>query len=119
VLLSVFRCLFVLPTNSAEIFQASNVPIFASTVITRCARSRSPGHSFNLADKPPRRIRCSSDGFASGQIFGLLTGRSPDEARRLGWAHGALQTTYPGDVTMARLDEVEAFTQRGSARVQR
>src|SRR6478735_5395184 len=49
------------------------------------------------------------DGFAAGLIYGLITGRSPDEALRLGWAHGALLTTFHGDVTMARADEVEAF----------
>ena len=59
------------------------------------------------------------DGFAAGVIYGLLTGRSPDEALRLGWAHGALITTYHGDVSMARLEEVEAFAHGGSARVQR
>src|SRR5262249_28091998 len=59
------------------------------------------------------------DGFAAGLIYGLLTGRSPAEALRLGWAHGALLTTYHGDVTMARLEEVEAFAKGGSARVQR
>jgi len=59
------------------------------------------------------------DGFASGLIYGLITGRSPEESLRLGWAHGALLTTYHGDVTMARLDEVEAFAKGGSARVQR
>ncbi len=59
------------------------------------------------------------DGFASGVIYGLLSGRSPEESLRLGWAHGALLTTYHGDVTMARLEEVEAFAKGGSARVQR
>ncbi len=59
------------------------------------------------------------DGFASGLIYGLITGRPPEEALRLGWAHGALLTTYPGDVTMARLEEVEALAKGGSARVQR
>jgi 2-dehydro-3-deoxygluconokinase len=59
------------------------------------------------------------DGFAAGLIYGLITGRSPEEALRLGWAHGALLTTYHGDVTMARLDEVEVFAKGGSARVQR
>lgn len=59
------------------------------------------------------------DGFAAGLIYGLLTGRKPEEALRLGWAHGALLTTFPGDVTMARLPEVEAFAKGGSARVQR
>ncbi|MBV9125554.1 MAG: sugar kinase [Planctomycetes bacterium] len=59
------------------------------------------------------------DGFAAGLIFGLISGRSPEEALRLGWAHGAFLTTYPGDITMASLDEVEAFAKGGSARVQR
>ncbi len=59
------------------------------------------------------------DGFASGLIHGLLSGRSPDEALRLGWAHGALLTTFPGDVSMAKLEEVEAFAKGGTARVQR
>jgi 2-dehydro-3-deoxygluconokinase len=59
------------------------------------------------------------DGFAAGCIYGLLTGRPPDEALRLGWAHGALLTTFHGDVTMARVEEVEAFAKGGSARVQR
>lgn len=59
------------------------------------------------------------DGFASGLIYGLIAGREPEQAARLGWAHGALLTTFPGDVTMARLPEVEAFAKGGSARVQR
>jgi 2-dehydro-3-deoxygluconokinase len=59
------------------------------------------------------------DGFAAGLIYGLQSGRPPEEALRLGWAHGALLTTFPGDVTMARLDEVEALAKGGSARVQR
>ena len=59
------------------------------------------------------------DGFAAGLIYGLLSGRSPEDALRLGWAHGALLTTFPGDVTMARLPEVEALAKGGSARVQR
>lgn len=59
------------------------------------------------------------DGFAAGLIYGLLAGRPAEEALRLGWAHGALLTTFPGDVTMARLPEVEALAKGGSARVQR
>jgi len=59
------------------------------------------------------------DGFAAGCIYGLMAGRPPEEALRLGWAHGALLTTFPGDTTMASLAEVEAIAQGGSARVQR
>jgi 2-dehydro-3-deoxygluconokinase len=59
------------------------------------------------------------DGFAAGLFFGLLTGEEPEEAVKLGWAHGALLTTYPGDTTMASLAEVRAFAKGGSARIQR
>ena len=59
------------------------------------------------------------DGFAAGFIYGLLTGERPEEAVKLGWAHGALLTTFPGDTTMATADQVRAFAQGGSARIQR
>ncbi len=59
------------------------------------------------------------DGFASGLIYGLINDKDPQEAVNLGWAHGALLTTFPGDVTMAKLSEVEDFAKGGSARVQR
>jgi 2-dehydro-3-deoxygluconokinase len=59
------------------------------------------------------------DGFAAGLIYGFLAGESPDLALRLGWAHGALLTTYPGDITMARLEQVRVLAQGGSARVVR
>lgn len=59
------------------------------------------------------------DGFASGFIYGLLTGETPDEAVKLGWAHGALLTTFPGDTTMATVEQVKAFAKGGSARIQR
>ncbi|MCS6851451.1 MAG: PfkB family carbohydrate kinase [Gemmataceae bacterium] len=59
------------------------------------------------------------DGFAAGFIYGLLTGEPPDEALKLGWAHGALLTTFPGDTTMATLEQVRAFARGGSARIQR
>jgi 2-dehydro-3-deoxygluconokinase len=59
------------------------------------------------------------DGYASGFIYGLLTGEEPEEAVKLGWAHGALLTTFPGDTTMATVDQVRAFAKGGSARIQR
>ena len=59
------------------------------------------------------------DGFASGLFYGLLNGEGPQQAVNLGWAHGALLTTYPGDTTMATLDQVKAFAGGGSARIQR
>jgi len=59
------------------------------------------------------------DSFASGLFYGLLTGETPEESVKLGWAHGALATTFPGDTTMATLDQVRAFAKGGSARIQR
>jgi 2-dehydro-3-deoxygluconokinase len=59
------------------------------------------------------------DGFAAGFIYGLLAGEAPEDAVRLGWAHGALLTTFPGDTTMASLADVRAFAKGGSARIQR
>jgi 2-dehydro-3-deoxygluconokinase len=59
------------------------------------------------------------DGFASGFFYGLLTGESPEHAVRLGWAHGALVATLPGDTTMVSVEHVRAFAQGGSARIQR
>jgi 2-dehydro-3-deoxygluconokinase len=59
------------------------------------------------------------DGFAAGLFYGLLTGQPHQEAVKLGWAHGALLTTFPGDTTMATLDQVKSFAKGGSARIQR
>ena len=59
------------------------------------------------------------DGFDAGFFYGLLTGAPAEEALKLGWAHGALLTTFPGDTTMATLDQVRAFARGGSARIQR
>ncbi|MGA2085138.1 MAG: PfkB family carbohydrate kinase [Terracidiphilus sp.] len=59
------------------------------------------------------------DGFAAGFFYGLLSGEAPEEAVKLGWAHGALLTTFPGDTTMATIEQVRAFAKGGSARIQR
>jgi 2-dehydro-3-deoxygluconokinase len=59
------------------------------------------------------------DGYASGFFYGLLSGESPEDSVKLGWAHGALLTTFPGDTTMATVEQVRAFAKGGSARIQR
>lgn len=59
------------------------------------------------------------DSFASGLIYGLLSGRPLGEALEYGAAHGALAMTTPGDTSMATLAEVEALVAGGTARVQR
>jgi 2-dehydro-3-deoxygluconokinase len=59
------------------------------------------------------------DSFASGLIFGLLSGRDPQWAVECGAAHGALAMTTPGDTTMATLAEVEKTMKGAGARVAR
>jgi 2-dehydro-3-deoxygluconokinase len=59
------------------------------------------------------------DGFASGFFYGLLSGEPEQAAVNLGWAHGALMTSFPGDTTMATVEQVCAFAEGGSARIQR
>jgi 2-dehydro-3-deoxygluconokinase len=59
------------------------------------------------------------DGFAAGLFNGFLTGQTPEQSLRQGWAHGALLTTTPGDTTMVTLEQVMAVAGGGSARVQR
>jgi 2-dehydro-3-deoxygluconokinase len=75
---------------------------------------QSPTCQLNVIDRVG-----GGDGFAAGFIYGLLNGETPQEAVNLGWAHGALLTTFPGDTTMAKLHEVEALAKGGTARVQR
>jgi 2-dehydro-3-deoxygluconokinase len=59
------------------------------------------------------------DSFASGLIYGFLTGRSPEWAVECGAAHGALAMSTPGDTTMATLAEVEKVMKGASPRVAR
>jgi 2-dehydro-3-deoxygluconokinase len=59
------------------------------------------------------------DSFASGLIYGFLTGRDPQWAVECGAAHGALAMTTPGDTSMATLSEVEKVMKGASARVSR
>lgn len=59
------------------------------------------------------------DGFASGLIYGMLSGKPIEESLRYGVAHGALAMTTPGDTSMATLAEVSRLVAGGSARVVR
>ena len=59
------------------------------------------------------------DSFASGLIYGFLSGRGAQWAVDCGCAHGALAMTTPGDTTMVTLAEVERVMKGGTARVQR
>ncbi len=59
------------------------------------------------------------DSFASGLIYGFLTGQGPQWAVDCGAAHGALAMTTPGDTTMATLKEVKQVMGGGGARIAR
>jgi 2-dehydro-3-deoxygluconokinase len=59
------------------------------------------------------------DSFASGLIYGFLTGQGPQLAVEFGAAHGALAMTTPGDTTMATLKEVTQLIQGTGARIAR
>ncbi|NLP11024.1 sugar kinase [bacterium] len=59
------------------------------------------------------------DSFASGLVYGFLTGCDPEKAVNYGASHGALAMTTPGDTSMATLKEVEKLMSGGGARVDR
>jgi 2-dehydro-3-deoxygluconokinase len=59
------------------------------------------------------------DSFASGLIYGFLSGQTPEWALRCGVAHGALAMTTPGDTSTASKAEVERVMGGGSARIAR
>lgn len=94
--------------------ESSNKHQWGSVLWCKGEQVKSPVCELNVID----RIG-GGDGFATGLFYGLIKGRSLEDSIRLGWAHGALLTTFPGDTTMAKLEEVEAFAKGGSARVQR
>jgi 2-dehydro-3-deoxygluconokinase len=59
------------------------------------------------------------DSFASGLIYGFLSGADPQMAVDYGAAHGALAMTTPGDTSMVSLAEVKKLAGGGGARVER
>ncbi len=62
----------------------------------------------------------SGDSFASGFIFGLVSGKSMPEAAEFGVAASALKHTIPGDLNHVTVEEVMALVKGdGSGRVQR
>lgn len=61
----------------------------------------------------------SGDGFAAGLYYGFLAGETPEEAVKIGAAHGSLIMTFPGDTTMATLDQVRAVAKGNKASIQR
>ncbi len=106
-----------------------NLKLIASTLRTAPTASRNAWGAIALyEDKivhvPQREIDIydrvgGGDSFASGLIYGFLTGKGIDWAVQCGVAHGALAMTTPGDTSMATLAEVERIIKGGSARIAR
>jgi 2-dehydro-3-deoxygluconokinase len=106
-----------------------NLKLIASTLRTAHTANRNAWGAIALyQDKivhvPQRDIDIldrvgGGDSFASGLIYGLLTGKPIEWALRCGVAHGALAMTTPGDTSMATLAEVERAIKGGSARIAR
>jgi 2-dehydro-3-deoxygluconokinase len=59
------------------------------------------------------------DSFASGLIYGLLSGKDIAWALECGAIHGALAMTTPGDTSMASLQEILQVMKGGTARISR
>ncbi len=106
-----------------------NLKLIASTLRTAHTASRNTWGAIALYQDqivhvPQRDIDIldrvgGGDSFASGLIYGLLTGKPIDWALRCGVAHGALAMTTAGDTSMATLAEVERAMKGGSARIAR
>jgi len=80
------------------------------------------GQFYDAAPRPDLEIYDrvgGGDSFASGLIYGLMEGKSPEQAINYGAAHGALAMTTPGDTTTATLKEVEKAMKGAGARVER
>jgi 2-dehydro-3-deoxygluconokinase len=59
------------------------------------------------------------DSFASGLIYGFLSGKDAKWCVECGAAHGALAMTTPGDTTMATFAEVQQAMKSQTARIER
>jgi 2-dehydro-3-deoxygluconokinase len=80
----------------------------------RLHRAR-PYHDLEVFDRVG-----SGDSFASGLIYGLLSGTDVREALDIGAAHGALAMTTPGDTSMATRAEVTRLAAgTATARIER
>ena len=73
-----------------------------------------PQHEIDILDRVG-----GGDSFASGLIYGIITGKPIEWSVRCGVAHGALAMTTPGDATMATRAEVERVMKGSSARIER
>jgi len=80
------------------------------------------GKFFHATPRPDLEIYDrvgGGDSFASGLIYGFLSGKDPQWCVDCGAAHGALAMTTPGDTSMATLAEVLGLMKGQSARIAR
>ena len=80
------------------------------------------GKFYQAAHRPDLEILDrvgGGDSFASGLIYGFLSGQDAQWAVECGAAHGALAMTTPGDTSMATLKEVLQVMKGGAARISR
>ena len=108
-----------------------NLKVVATTLRTAHTASRNAWGAIaiaqgetDIAHVPQRDVDIldrvgGGDSFASGLIYGLLSGKPLEWAVLCGVAHGALAMTTPGDTSMATLAEVERVMKGGSARIAR
>jgi 2-dehydro-3-deoxygluconokinase len=124
-----------LPTAAFRAMIGEVVAAFpnVTTVATTLRTARSAGvngwgaicwHQGELHEVPQREVEIldrvgGGDSFASGFIYGLLSGKDAAWALSCGVAHGALAMSTPGDTTMATLPEVLRAMQGGGTRIDR
>ncbi|MFC0633953.1 sugar kinase [Brevundimonas balnearis] len=102
-----------------------NISIFAATMRDPLSASRNRWGAVAWSDGERAEVEAreidildrvgGGDGFAAGLIEGLIAGWDIHAAVRLGWAHGALAMTTPGDNAMTTAAEVRALADGGSA----
>jgi 2-dehydro-3-deoxygluconokinase len=107
-----------------------NLKVVATTLRRATTASRNDWSAICWADGALHRSRDypdleildrvgGGDSFASGLVFGFLSGAGAARAVEYGAAHGALAMTTPGDTSMSTLDEVERVMAGGAARISR
>jgi 2-dehydro-3-deoxygluconokinase len=123
------------PTNFKRMIETAvkefrNFKVVATTLRTARTATRNDwgavmyanGQFYDATPRPDLEIYDrvgGGDSFASGLIYALMEGKSPEQAVNYGAAHGALAMTTPGDTTMATLSEVEKAMKGAGARVER
>ena len=123
------------PTNFRRMIEAAvkeypNFKVVATTLRNARTATRNDwgavlyaqGQFYDATPRPDLEIYDrvgGGDSFASGLIYALMEGKSPEQAVNYGAAHGALAMTTPGDTTTATLKEVEKAMKGAGARVER